>query len=181
MPPTARKPTTTVDMTALARYTPDASKILTSSAMPRRPARPISMSATPGPLDGMAMRMINWAGDGNGYVGNLDLKPEVAHTLSATADWHDAVQKEWGLKVTPYYTYVDDYIDAERCDSNAGWQCLQGFEPDGNQCVCLSPFRQSGSARFYGLDVSGYYALAKNPGLRQLHRDRHAELCQWQE
>jgi hypothetical protein len=36
----------------------------------------------------MAMTMTNWFGDGNGYVGNIDLKPEVAHTLSATADWH---------------------------------------------------------------------------------------------
>ena len=64
---------------------------------------------------GMAMNMINMVGDGNGYVGNLDLKPEVAHTLSATADWHDAEQQNWGLKVTPYYTYVQDYINAQRC------------------------------------------------------------------
>ena len=28
----------------------------------------------------MAMNMINMVGDGNGYVGNVDLKPEVAHT-----------------------------------------------------------------------------------------------------
>jgi len=29
--------------------------------------------------------MNNFVGDGNGYVGNLDLKPEVAHTLSLAA------------------------------------------------------------------------------------------------
>ena len=31
----------------------------------------------------MAAMMNNIVGDGNGYVGNLDLQPEVAHTLSA--------------------------------------------------------------------------------------------------
>jgi len=36
----------------------------------------------------MAMAMNKWANDGNGYVGNLALKPEVAHTISATGDWH---------------------------------------------------------------------------------------------
>jgi iron complex outermembrane receptor protein len=36
----------------------------------------------------MASQMIGWFGDGNGYVGDIDLKPEVAHTVSATADWH---------------------------------------------------------------------------------------------
>src|SRR5690606_11293349 len=37
----------------------------------------------------MDMRMINWFGDGNGYVGNLALKPETAHTISASAKMHD--------------------------------------------------------------------------------------------
>ena len=32
--------------------------------------------------------MVNWFGDGNGYVGNLDLEPEQANTVSATFDWH---------------------------------------------------------------------------------------------
>ena len=40
------------------------------------------------------MNMVNLAGDGNGYVGNLDLKPETAHTLSATFDWHDAAAEQ---------------------------------------------------------------------------------------
>ena len=34
---------------------------------------------------GMAMRMVNLAGDGNGYVGNLDLDPEVASTMSISS------------------------------------------------------------------------------------------------
>ena len=35
---------------------------------------------------GMEMLMVNWFGDGNGYVGNLDLVPEKALTVSATID-----------------------------------------------------------------------------------------------
>lgn len=99
---------------------------------------------------GMAMRMINWAGDGNGYVGNLDLEPEISHTISATFDWHDAAQKDWGFKVTPYYTYVDDYIDATR---------LPGQETVTTEFVYLQFVNQS--AKIYGLDLSGHLSLAE--------------------
>jgi len=61
----------------------------------------------------MAMTMIGWFGDANGYVGNIDLKPETAHTLSATGRWHDAAQKAWQVSVTPYYTHVKDAIDVD--------------------------------------------------------------------
>lgn len=61
----------------------------------------------------MDMAMINWVGDGNGYAGNIDLKPEVAHTISTTVAWHDDKSKAWDIKLTPYYTYVEDYIDAD--------------------------------------------------------------------
>jgi hypothetical protein len=59
--------------------------------------------------------MNGWFGDGNGYTGTLDVRPEVAHTLSATAGWHDAAKKGWELTVTPYLTRVQNYIDVERC------------------------------------------------------------------
>lgn len=71
----------------------------------------------------MIMNMVNWSGDANGYVGNLDLKPEVANTFSASAAWHDAAQETWGFKVTPYYTYVQDYIDARRCFGSGVMAC----------------------------------------------------------
>jgi iron complex outermembrane recepter protein len=67
---------------------------------------------TSGPI-AMDMAMINWVGDGNGYVGDIDLKPEVANTFSASVSLHDASSKEWGVKITPYYTMVQDYIDAD--------------------------------------------------------------------
>lgn len=62
----------------------------------------------------MASRMISWFGDANGYVGNIDLKPEVAHTLSATLVLHDQAKKAWEVKVTPWFSHVENYIDADR-------------------------------------------------------------------
>ena len=37
--------------------------------------------------------MIGWFGDGNGYVGNLNLKPETAHTISVTGQWSDPTKR----------------------------------------------------------------------------------------
>ncbi|HEC59565.1 hypothetical protein LCGC14_0793700 [marine sediment metagenome] len=98
----------------------------------------------------MAMNMVNLVGDGNGYVGNLALNPEIAHTVSATADWHDAEQKEWGMAVTPYLSYVDDYIDAGRIKNPTVT----------NDFVYLR--YENVSARLYGLDVSGYKTLSES-------------------
>ncbi len=61
----------------------------------------------------MAMTMIGWFGDGNGYVGNIDLQPEIAHTVSTTITYEGHQPRSWQLSLTPWYTYVDDYIDAE--------------------------------------------------------------------
>lgn len=139
------------DMTALARYTADSSKAY-EFGYARKTRSPNLYERYTWSTGGMAMNMINMVGDGNGYVGNLDLKPEVANTISATADWHDAAQEKWGLKVTPYYTYVQDYINAQRLPSSA---TSTGF-------VFLKYANQD--ARLYGLDVSGYFPLAKNTG-----------------
>jgi iron complex outermembrane receptor protein len=139
------------DMTALARYTADSSKTY-EFGYAQKTRSPNLYERYTWSTGGMAMNMINTVGDGNGYVGNLDLKPEVANTISATADWHDAAQQSWGLKVTPYYTYVQDYINAQRLPSSA---TSTGF-------VFLKYVNQD--ARLYGLDVSGYFPLARNTG-----------------
>jgi iron complex outermembrane receptor protein len=65
----------------------------------------------------MAMTMIGWFGDANGYVGNVDLRPEVANTLSATADWHDERNSSWFVRVTPFYTAVHGFIDVDTIGS----------------------------------------------------------------
>jgi iron complex outermembrane recepter protein len=102
----------------------------------------------------MVMNMVNWFGDGNGYVGNLNLVPEVAHTVSATAGWHDAESQHWQLNVTPYFTYVNNYIDAVSCAS-VGKICMPRTDGFAN----LSLDNQS--AKLYGFDVQGKTLLAQ--------------------
>lgn len=106
---------------------------------------------------GMSMRMVNMAGDGNGYVGNLNLETEIAYTASFTADWHDAKQERWGVQLTPYYTHVEDYIDAARCSGAASGVCTDANLSASEDFVYLRFVNQS--ARLYGLDLSGQIAL----------------------
>lgn len=60
----------------------------------------------------MAMTMIGWYGDANGYLGDINLSPETAHTLGAKLSWADPVGASWHVEVSPYYTKVDQFIDA---------------------------------------------------------------------
>src|SRR5512139_3871681 len=110
----------------------------------------------------MAMNMINMAGDGNGYVGNLALEPEISHTLSATFDWHADGQQDWGLKFTPYYTYVDDYINAKRCSGATAGVCTQANVDRTDGFVFLKFVNQD--AQLYGFDLSGHFPLAQSTG-----------------
>lgn len=93
----------------------------------------------------MDMRMVNWFGDGNGYVGNLNLNPEVANSISATLSLHDNAEKEWGLKLTPYYTKVKDYIDIDLVNTSGGINYFQFINTD---------------AHLFGADLSGYTTLS---------------------
>ena len=106
----------------------------------------------------MCSGMVNWFGDGNGYVGNLNLSPEVAHTLSVSADWHDSARKSWELKVTPYYTYVNDYIGVQVYNTQT-WTW-----PGGSETRNILKFVNH-DARLYGLDISGKLALWENSAL----------------
>ena len=153
------------DLTALARYMPDSNRTV-EFGYSRKTRSPNLYERYTWSTGGMAMNMINMVGDGNGYVGNLDLKPEVAHTVSATFDWHDAAQEAWGLKVKPYYTYVQDYINAKRCGPSdtlaTGSACSSSNLTATNSFVFLKYVNQD--AQLYGLDVSGFFPLAKNSG-----------------
>jgi iron complex outermembrane receptor protein len=139
------------DLTALARYTPAATQTY-EFGLAQKTRSPNLYERYTWSTGGMAMVMNNFAGDGNGYVGNLNLRPETAYTLSATADWHDAGKERWGLQVTPYWTYVDDYIDAQRTTASTA---TSGF-------VYLRYVNQS--ARLYGVDLSGHMPLADATG-----------------
>ena len=111
------------DGSALLRFEPDRQSTF-ELAFARKTRSPNLYERYAWSTAPMASNMIGWFGDGNGYIGNVDLKPEKAHTVSFTAGWHDPASKVWSLKVSPYYSYVEDYIDVDRC---AAATCLQGM------------------------------------------------------
>ncbi|TWB15076.1 iron complex outermembrane receptor protein [Nitrospirillum amazonense] len=99
----------------------------------------------------MASSMITWNGDGNYYVGNPDLKPEVANTVSASFSWRAAPPADgteappaWEIRLTPHYSYIEDYISQ---------RLLTPVVSNG------VPFAKvmfaNRDARTYGLDLSG--------------------------
>ncbi|MFN3751323.1 MAG: TonB-dependent receptor [Thiobacillus sp.] len=136
------------DLTALARYTPTAMQSYEFGAAQKTRSPNLYERYTWSTWQ-MAALMNNFVGDGNGYVGNLDLKPEVARTVSLTADWHAADPARWGVKLTPYYTHVKDYIDAVRLPGQTGT----------TNFVLLRYANQS--ARLYGADLSGHALVAR--------------------
>lgn len=144
-----------LDFTALARYTASNTSDI-EFGFARKVRSPSLYERYSWFSRGMEMLMINWVGDGNGYIGNVDLKPEKAHTLSATFDWH-AADRSWEVKATPFYTHVTDYIDAVRCPTSLGGACSLANLSGGNKFVYLQLANQS--ARLYGLDLSGYMPL----------------------
>lgn len=139
------------DLTALSRYKPDNNQNY-EAGYSRKTRSPnlyerYSWSTTP-----MAAIMNNFVGDGNGYVGQVTLAPEVANTVSFASDWHDANKEVWGFKTSPYYTYVSNYIDAA-CNTTC---TVDKFN-------VLKYVNQD--AQLYGLDLSGNVMLGKLPQL----------------
>jgi iron complex outermembrane receptor protein len=130
-----------LDMTALARFTPDETKIFEAGYSIKNRSPNLYERYTWSNTNSMVMNMNNWVGDGNGYVGNLNLKPETAHTVSLSGEWHDAQHEKWNLRVSPYYSYVDNYIDAI---------ALGPARTDGFTNLSL----ENQTARLYGADIS---------------------------
>ncbi len=98
----------------------------------------------------MAGLMNNWFGDLNSYVGNINLKPEVAYSFKVSADWHDADHNNWQMKISPFYTYVKNYINAA-VDSDA---ILAGMGI--GQALTF----ENQDAYLYGFDVSANKLIA---------------------
>ncbi len=120
-----------IDWTALARYTFNDMQTY-ELGVARKTRSPNLYERFAWSRGMMNMYMNNWVGDGNGYVGDINLKPEVAHTVSATANWHDANQQDWETKITPFYTHVENYIDAGRCQPGNGRTCSVSMFPVPN-------------------------------------------------
>ncbi|MBA4710245.1 TonB-dependent receptor [Aquitalea aquatica] len=139
-----------IDFSALTRYIPSATEQY-ELAFARKTRSPNLYERYTWATDSMTSIMNNFAGDGNGYVGNPNLKPEVANTLSSSLDWHAADGEAWLFRVSPYYSYVQNYIDAKRYDASS--TATTGY-------VVLQYINQN--AQLYGVDVSGKLQLAKN-------------------
>lgn len=145
-----------IDLSALARYAPGEMWTF-EGGYARKTRSPNLYERYAWSTNAMAALMNNFVGDGNGYIGNPGLRPEVADTLSASGDWHDAGGETWGVRVTGHYTFVWDCVDARRC--NFG-QCGVANVTRKNGFVLLQYANQS--ARLYGIDVSGHWLLGRS-------------------
>ncbi|MYM33731.1 TonB-dependent receptor [Duganella sp. FT94W] len=140
-----------LDLTALARYEADAMTTLELAAA-RKTRSPNLYERYAWGRGTMAMTMTNWFGDGNGYVGNIDLKPETAYTLAFTAHWHGgAGAQAWFVKLNPYINRVQDYIDVD---------VLGQFTPYGKQSTATLLRFANHDARLYGANLSWSVPLA---------------------
>ncbi|NHN90533.1 TonB-dependent receptor [Acetobacter sicerae] len=107
---------TNFDVTALVRWHP-LDSLSIEGGYARKTRSPNLYERYSWAQGAMATSMIGWFGDGNGYVGNLNLSPEVANTASFTVTWHDPTDDGWEVKVQPYYTYTHNYINVVRIGS----------------------------------------------------------------
>lgn len=153
--------TDTFDITALVQYTPnDMSQFEFGYARKNR-APNLYERYTWGRRN-MDMGMIGWFGDGNGYVGNMNLTEETAHTVSLTTAFHDPKNNSWEFSATPYFTYVNNFIDADRCSGAMG-ACASATQAGSNNFVYLQFANHD--ARLWGIDVSGRAELYKDQTL----------------
>ncbi|MDD5034437.1 MAG: TonB-dependent receptor [Methylococcaceae bacterium] len=147
----------TLDMTALIRFTPnEISQYELGYA--RKNRAPFIYELYPWSTSSMMMSMIGSFGDGNGYVGNLNLKSETAHNITLTAEFHDAENNTWEVKATPYFSYVENFIDVDRCST-----CIQPtngfyFLRYANHDARLWGFDMSGRADLYQDDIFGKFS-----------------------
>ncbi len=138
-----------LDLTALARYEPNAMNT-EEIGYARKTRSPNLYERYAWSTGAMASSMVNWFGDANGYVGNLALKPEIANTISASTGWHDDGRKNWEVKITPYYTYVQDYINVDSL----------GLVTVRSSPVPFALLRFANhDAQLYGVDLSGSLGL----------------------
>lgn len=142
------------DLTALSRYNPDQTQNY-ELGYSRKTRSPNLYERYSWSTTAMAAIMNNFVGDGNGYVGNVNLSPEVANTISFASDWHDDNKEIWGFKSNPYYTFVNNYIDAVCSSTSYSAPCKK------NQFNVLQYANQT--AQIYGIDLSGNVVLGKHP------------------
>jgi iron complex outermembrane receptor protein len=145
-----------LDVTASSRYEPDSNSQYDIGFARKTRSPNMHERYTWANEAMMAGLMNNWFGDLNSYVGNLDLKPEIANTIRASADWHDTERANWGFKVSPFYTFVHDYINAAPNTSSN----IYNMSMYGRKSLTFA----NHDAHLYGLDFSAKKSLGNLGG-----------------
>lgn len=157
-----------LDASAMARFSPTRTQTY-EAGIARKTRSPNLYERYSWSTNPMAALMNNFVGDGNAYIGNPDLKPEVAHTFSLTGDWHDAEKTAWGVKLTGYVTQVDDFINAVRCPRSLAAVCNNLNTTTTNRYVLLQYANHD--ARLYGFDISARSELGRIDGIGNFSGD----------
>jgi iron complex outermembrane receptor protein len=143
-----------VDVTALARYQARAGSRLEFGFARKTRSPGIYERYLWVKRSMMALTMNGWFGDGNGYTGNLDLRPEAAHHFTFAAEWRGSGENPRKIRIAPFYTHFQDFIDVRRCPV---------INDNSNGCTPMSFNAISGftslqffnyGARLYGVDGS---------------------------
>ncbi|MGD9545240.1 MAG: TonB-dependent receptor [Methylocystis sp.] len=145
------------DMTALARYEPTPGSLY-EFGYSRKTRSPNLYERYIWPVFSPFTAMFNWFGDGNGYTGNLNLKPEVAHNIAFTGAWRDmSGANNWEARISPFYTFVENYIDGARTGGT-----FNQFPVANSYIFQIMQFRNF-RAELYGVDASGRIKLHESP------------------
>jgi iron complex outermembrane receptor protein len=145
------------DMTALARYAPEPGSLY-EVGYSRKTRSPNLYERYTWPVAGAFTAMFNWFGDGNGYTGNLNLKPEVAHNFSVTANWRDTSgANAWEARVSPFFSYIENFIDGARTGLT-----FNTFPVANSYVFQILQFRNY-KAQLYGVDAGGRLKLHDSP------------------
>jgi iron complex outermembrane receptor protein len=147
-----------LDASVLARYTHSPTQTY-EAGVARKTRSPNLYERYSWSTNPMAALMNNFVGDGNAYIGNPNLKPEIARTLSLTGDWHDAEKSVWDVKLTGYVTRVDDFINAVRCPRSLAAVCSTINSTTTNKYVLLQYANHD--ARLFGFDFSARSELGR--------------------
>lgn len=148
-----RRTDNNVDLTALAHYAINSESQL-ELGYARKTRSPNLYERYTWGRGTMAMTMISWFGDANGYVGDMDLDPETAHTLSASLRWQNFTGAQ--LLVSSYYTRIDDYIDVQQIGTFNPRMSMQVTRP-------LLQFTNA-DANIYGVEIQGQLPLLDAKG-----------------
>lgn len=148
-----------LDLTALTRFSPGNGQTY-EIGLARKTRSPSLYELYPWSVFPMAALMNNFVGDGNGYIGNPDLKPEIAHTLGLSASFADDQTDSWRLKLAGHISYIENYIDAQRCPAALSAQCTTQNLTASNRYVLLQYVNQD--ALIYGVELSGAVTLLRD-------------------